>query len=73
MEKTYLVRVPGSPPADEFFCDAPIGAGAGERCSRTVDLENGLAAHTKFRVLRHDADGTSLLEARPLTLPVIHS
>ena len=67
VEKTYLVRVPGSPPADEFFCDAPIGAGAGERCSRTVDLENGLAAHTKFRVLRRDSDGTSLLEARPLT------
>ena len=67
VEKTYLARVTGQLPADQFFCDAPIGAGAGERCSRSVDLENGLAARTEFRVLRRGADGTSLLEARPLT------
>ena len=67
VEKTYLARVPGQLPDGEFFCDAPIGAGAGEGCSRTVDLENGLAAHTEFRALRRFADGTNLVEARPLT------
>src|SRR6202012_5215438 len=35
--------------------------------SRTVDLEAGLESRTEFRVLRRLADGTALLEARPLT------
>lgn len=67
VEKTYLARVPGQLLADEFYCDAPISTNSGEQCSRTVDLENGLAARTEFRVLRRFADGTNLLEARPLT------
>ena len=67
VEQTYFARVQDQLPADEFYCDAPISAGAGERCSRTVDLENGLAARTEFRRLRRLADGTNLLEARPLT------
>jgi RluA family pseudouridine synthase len=67
VQKTYFARVSGRLPADEFCCDATISAGAGEQCSRTVDLENGLAARTEFRVVRRDADGTNLLEVRPLT------
>jgi RluA family pseudouridine synthase len=67
VEKTYLARVAGQLPADDFHCDAAISAVPGERCSRTVDLESGQAARTEFRVLRRFADGTSLLEARPLT------
>jgi len=67
VEKTYLVRVPGLITEDGFRCDAPISASAGERCSRTVDLENGLEARTEFRLLRRFADGTNLLAARPLT------
>jgi RluA family pseudouridine synthase len=67
VEKVYLARVPGQLPWDELFCEEPIGAGTGERCSRTVDLENGMAARTEFRVLRRFADGTNLIEARPLT------
>ncbi len=67
VEKTYLVRVPGQLPENDFHCDAPVSSGPGERCSRTVDLENGLKAHTEFHVLRHFADGTNLLAARPLT------
>jgi len=67
VKKTYLVRVPGPLPADDFYCDAPISTGAGKQCSRTVDRENGLAARTEFRALRHLADGTNLLEARPVT------
>jgi UPF0176 protein len=67
VEKTYLVRVRGLIPEDGFRCDAPISASVGERCSRTVDLENGLEARTEFRLLRRFADGTNLLAARPLT------
>ncbi len=65
--KTYLVRVPGPLPADDFFCDAPISAESGKRCSRTIDFENGLAARTEFHVLQRFADGTNLIEVKPLT------
>lgn len=67
VEKIYLARVAGQLPAAEFHCDAAISASPGKRCSRRVDLESGQAARTEFRVLRGFADGTSLLEARPLT------
>ncbi len=67
VEKIYLARVTGQLPADNFYCDAPISADSGESCSRSVDLKNGLAARTEFRVLKQFADGTHLLEARPLT------
>jgi RluA family pseudouridine synthase len=65
--KTYLVRVQGAPPETDFHCDAPISSEAGELGSRTVDFAHGLTAQTEFRVLQRDADGTALLEARPLT------
>jgi RluA family pseudouridine synthase len=67
VEKVYLVRVPGQLPAGEFYCDAPISTGAGEQCSRTVDLEHGMKARTEFRVIGLLADGTNLIEACPLT------
>lgn len=67
VEKLYLVRVQGSPPEDVFSCDAPISTGSGELGSRTVDMDNGQTARTEFRVRQRNADGTTLLEARPLT------
>jgi len=67
VRKVYRVRVTGQLARDEFTCDAPISRAAGEGCSRTVDPDNGLAARTEFRVLQRFADGTNLLEARPLT------
>ncbi len=67
VEKTYLVRVHGHPPEDRFACDLPISAEPGAVGSREVDEANGQAARTEFVVLRRDTDGTSLLEARPLT------
>jgi UPF0176 protein len=67
VEKVYRVRVQGQPAADEFTCDAPISDIAGALGSRIVDPESGLPASTHFRVLERFADGTSLLEARPLT------
>ena len=66
VEKLYLSRVKGHPPQDAFTCDAPISGEAGKLGGRSVDAE-GQEARTEFRVLRRDADGTALLEARPLT------
>ena len=66
--KTYLVRVQGHLVADELRCDAPIGT----RCR----VLRARARWTQRRALRRSrsspccercADGTSLLEARPLT------
>jgi RluA family pseudouridine synthase len=67
VEKVYLARVYGHPPHDEFACEFAISATAGELGSRKIDAESGLPARTEFRVLRRDADGTTMLEVRPLT------
>ena len=66
VEKVYLARVQGHPATDEFICDAPIAAEPGKLGTREVS-EDGQAAHTSFKVLRRDADGTALVEARPRT------
>jgi RluA family pseudouridine synthase len=66
VEKVYLARVQGHPQADAFACDAPVSAEAGKLGGREI-CDDGQEAHTHFRVLRRDADGTTLLEARPLT------
>jgi len=67
VEKIYLVRASGQPAENEFSCTAPISGESGLLGSRAVDHKNGLDARTDFRVLKHNADGTMLLEARPLT------
>jgi len=67
VEKLYLVRAVGHPPTDQFSCDTPISERPGVIGSRTADLASGLAAFTDFRVIRRDVDGTTLLEAKPLT------
>jgi RluA family pseudouridine synthase len=67
VEKTYLVRVHGCPESETFSCDAPISTESGELGSRTVDEEFGDSARTEFRVRQRLGDGTTLLEARPLT------
>src|SRR5690606_30997566 len=67
VQKTYLVKVAGSPAEDVFSCDAPIGTVAREAGSRDVDYEEGLPSTTHFRVLARNADGTTLLEANPVT------
>ncbi|MGZ5545764.1 MAG: oxygen-dependent tRNA uridine(34) hydroxylase TrhO [Limisphaerales bacterium] len=67
IKKTYLARVQGTPADDTFVCEAPISIEAGQAGSREVDHENGCAARTEFKVLKRDADGTTLLEVIPLT------
>ena len=66
IEKVYLARVQGHPKEDVFACDAPVSAEPGKLGGRKI-AEDGQAAHTEFRVLSRAADGTSLVEARPLT------
>ncbi len=67
VEKIYLARVVGHPASDRFECCEPISATSGPLGSRCVDQEQGLPAHTGFRVLERRSDGTSLLEVRPRT------
>jgi UPF0176 protein len=67
VQKVYLARVQGHPPADYFRCTLPISASVGQTGSRTVDEENGLPSQTDFTVLRRFDDGTSLVEVRPVT------
>jgi RluA family pseudouridine synthase len=67
VEKIYLVRVQGQPPEDVFSCEARISEESGRLGSRAVDFENGLEARTEFCVRQRNADGSTLLEARPLT------
>jgi len=67
VQKTYLANVAGHPVADEFFCAAPIGTEPGEVGNREVDEVNGLPSRTEFKVITRNADGTTLVEARPLT------
>lgn len=67
VEKVYLARVIGHPQSDELVCEAPISLEAGRLGSRSVDPQSGLQSRTELRVLQRFADGTALLEARPLT------
>jgi RluA family pseudouridine synthase len=67
VDKSYLVRVEGHPASDRFRCDAPIGRQARASGTREVDDVDGATAVTQFTVRQRSPDGTSLLEARPLT------
>jgi RluA family pseudouridine synthase len=67
VEKVYLVRALGHPTAESFICDAPIGEEPGSLGAHAVDEADGREARTEFKVLARFADGTSLLEARPIT------
>ncbi|MGC4028683.1 MAG: pseudouridine synthase [Steroidobacteraceae bacterium] len=67
VRKTYLVRVHGHPAMDEFCCEVPIGRQACASGTREADAVEGAAAITRFIVRERSPDGTSLLEARPLT------
>lgn len=65
--KTYLAKVQGHPTEDVFSCDLPLSDSAGDFGSRQLDVENGLTAHTDFRVIARREDGTALLEVQPRT------
>lgn len=64
VDKTYRVRTASRLAEETFVIDAPISRSPWRTGVHRVDLADGKPARTHFRVLRHDADGTSLLEAR---------
>lgn len=64
--KTYLLRVRGVPEWEEKICDAPIGEASGPAGIRRVDA-SGKSARTVFKLVESYSDGSSLLEARPIT------
>jgi RluA family pseudouridine synthase len=66
VDKLYLARVVGHPPADDLECLAPIGRRTTAGGGRAVDAA-GQPARTAFRVRCRFPDGTSLIECRPHT------
>ena len=67
VSKTYLVRVHGQPTSDEFRCDAPISKEPGAAGTRAIAEHEGDKASTLFKVLQRLPDGSSVLQAQPLT------
>lgn len=67
VSKWYLAKVQGHPAEDKFSCSASIGRVPEEGGIRNVDDEDGDSALTEFTVLKRLPDGTSLIEARPIT------
>lgn len=65
VEKVYMARLLGTPENNHFRCDVPISREPGALGSRQVD-EDGLPSSTLFDVIERCADGTTLVEVRPL-------
>lgn len=66
VKKLYLARVHGHPGWDAQRCEASISPEAGPGGARSI-VESGLQAVTEFVVRQRFDDGTSLVEARPIT------
>ncbi|MHC4875715.1 MAG: RluA family pseudouridine synthase [Planctomycetota bacterium] len=66
VDKLYVAKVVSHPANDDFVCTEPIAATTQRGGLRNTD-QNGLPAETRFCVLRRNADGTALIEARPVT------
>lgn len=67
LEKTYLVRVQGSPTWDEHRCELPLSDEPGIAGSRSVVESDGLPCRTDFRVIHRYDDDSTLLEASLFT------
>lgn len=66
--KTYLVRVHGHPPDDHFLSTAAILDEPGPAGTRGITEDPaGKPCETRFRVRTRATDGTTLLEAEPVT------
>ena len=66
VEKKYIARVVGHPDWDEYECDLSISIDPLWNGGRSISSE-GLHALTRFVVLERLADGTSIVEATPVT------
>ncbi len=66
VQKTYLARIQGEPNSDAFSSALAINPKPTPHGIR-VGAADGLPARTEFLVRRRYGDGTTLVEARPLT------
>jgi RluA family pseudouridine synthase len=66
VKKVYVARVVGPSNDDEFCCSARISAEPGDNGLRMI-CDDGQSAETHFKILERFDDGTSLVEARPIT------
>jgi len=66
VEKIYVARIHGCPEEEEFSCHVRISQAPGKLGTRAV-ADDGLEARTRFRVIQRASDGTSVIEAIPLT------
>lgn len=64
LEKTYLVCVQGHPAWEQTTCEMPVSDHPSIAGSREIDEAEGLPSRTDFKVLRQNANNTTLLEAR---------
>jgi len=67
VKKQYLAVIHGHPDADHFMIDAPIQARPGAAGLHDVCFLEGVGSQTEISVIQRREDGTSLIEARPLT------
>lgn len=68
IQKSYLARVQGHPGQDKFSCSASLSSEAAEGGIRQiVSSEDGDEALTRFEVLERFNDGSTLLQAQPVT------
>ena len=67
VDKCYVARVHGHPTWDTMECRATVSSDPQVGGARQVNIADGLECCTLFEVKRRDADGTALIEARPLT------
>lgn len=66
VQKQYLVRCVGHPPAKEFVCDERIGKRTVKGGTREL-RHDGQESRTRFHLLEQLADGTAVLRAFPET------
>ena len=67
VKKVYLAKVIGHPQDDAFICDEPISSKASSAAGARAIDEAGLPSETKFSTVKRFADGTALVECRPVT------
>lgn len=67
IKKVYVARVWGHVTDDTGTVDLPLIVDWPNRPRQMVDLENGRAAQTDWRVVRREADGTTRLRLMPRT------
>lgn len=67
VKKTYVCKVQGEPEWNAYFCDCAISRQTETVGTRVIDRRNGQPAQTEFKVLKRNADGTTILEAIPIT------